>query len=62
MEHNNQIPQRLAYSIKEVCALSGLGRTSVYRWINTDRLKAVRLGRRTLIQANSLHALLAGDE
>lgn len=52
----------LAYSIKEACAASSLGRTSIYAHISAGRLRSVRLGRRTLIPADSLHALLEGKE
>lgn len=52
---------KLAYSIKEACQASSLGRTTIYSHIASKRLKAVRLGGRTLIPADSLHALIAGD-
>jgi excisionase family DNA binding protein len=51
----------LAYSIKEACAASSLGKTSLYAHIAAGRLKAIRLGGRTIIPADSLHALLSGD-
>lgn len=51
----------LGYSIKEACRISSLGRTSIYSNIAAGRLKAVRVGRRTIISATSLHALLAGE-
>jgi len=53
-------PQKLAYSIREACLASSLGRTTIYNHIAAGRLKAVRVGGRTLIPANSLHALLDG--
>lgn len=54
-------PAKLAYSIKEACQASSLGRTTIYSHIAAQRLKVVRLGGRTLIPAESLHALIAGD-
>ncbi|MDQ4419950.1 helix-turn-helix domain-containing protein [Sphingobium sp. DEHP117] len=54
-------PQKIAYSIKEACAASSLGRTTLYAHISANRLKAVRVGGRTLIPAESLHALIAGE-
>ena len=51
----------LAYSVKEACSVSSLGKTSVYAHIAAGRLKAVRIGGRTVIPAESLRALLAGD-
>ena len=52
---------RLAYSIKEACQASSLGRTSIYGHIQTGRLRAVRIGGRTIIPAESLHRLIAGE-
>jgi len=51
----------LAYSIKEACRVSSLGRTRVYQLIAAGPLEARKLGRRTLIPAASLHKLLEGD-
>lgn len=51
----------LAYSIKEACAASSLGRTSIYSHISAGRLRAIRVGGRTVIPADSLRALLSGD-
>ena len=54
-------PPKIAYSIREACAASSLGRTTVYAHIAANRLKAVRIGGRTVIPAESLHALISGD-
>lgn len=53
---------KLAFSIREACAASSLGKTTLYTHINSGRLKAIRVGGRTLIPAESLHALLNGQE
>lgn len=53
---------KLAYSIKEACKVSSLGRTTIYGHISSGRLKKIKVGGRTLIPAESLVALLAGDE
>lgn len=55
-------PGRLAYSIKETCELVSLGKTRVYELINSDDLKVVRIGRRTLVLADSIGDLLARDD
>ena len=55
-------PFPLAYSIKEACATSSLGRTTIYAHIAAGRLRSVRIGGRTIIPADSLHALLEGPE
>ena len=58
-EFNN--PPKIAYSIKEACKASSLGRTTVYARISDGTLRAVRIGGRTVIPAESLHALISGD-
>ena len=52
---------KFAFSIREACAASGLGKTTLYTHINSGRLKATRVGGRTLIPAESLHTLLNGE-
>lgn len=58
IEHD---PPKIAYSIKEACKASSLGRTTLYAHIAANRLRAVRIGGRTVIPAESLHALIAGE-
>ena len=53
-------PSKLAYSIKEACAASSLGRTTIYAHIAAGRLRAIRIGGRTVIPADSLHAFVGG--
>lgn len=53
--------KRLAYSIKEVCQLLGLGRATVYRRISDRTLKVRKVGGRTLVPASEI-ARLVGDE
>jgi hypothetical protein len=56
----NDLP-RIGYSIKEACCASSLGRTSIYHHIAAGRLKAKRVGGRTIISAASLQALVDGE-
>lgn len=60
MQSHNHYPPKLAYSIREACQASSLGRTTIYNHISAGRLRAVRVGRRTIIPAEALHALIAG--
>ena len=52
---------KIAYSIREACAASSLGRTTLYNHIAAGRLKVTRIGGRTIIPAEALHALIAGE-
>lgn len=49
---------KLAYTIPEVCAATGLGRTSVYDEINAGRLRAKKRGSTTIILADDLAGYL----
>jgi excisionase family DNA binding protein len=49
---------RLAYSISEACALTSVGRTTLYAAIKSGDLKTHKVGRRTLITAKELVAWL----
>lgn len=42
-------PGKLAYTIPEFCAATGVGRTSVYEEIAAGRLKAIKAAGRRLI-------------
>lgn len=46
--------EALAYSIKDVCRVVNAGQTKIYSEINAGRLKAVKLGKRTLITSEAL--------
>lgn len=54
-------PHKIAYSIREACKASSLGRTTIYSLIASGRLRANRIGGRTVIPSESLHALIAGE-
>jgi excisionase family DNA binding protein len=51
---------RVAHSIAEVCAHTGLGRDSVYDAIRNGKLTARKFGRRTLVTDDDLRRFLAG--
>lgn len=55
-------PAKLAYSIKEACQATSLGRTTIYALIAEGRIIACRIGGRTVIPAESLHTLIAGQQ
>ena len=60
MSQNTNETGRRAHSIAETCALTGLGRDTVYAAIRDGHLVARKLGRRTLITDDDLRQFLAG--
>ncbi len=62
MKTTHQPDSKLAYSIKQACAATSLGRTTVFAHIASGRLRVVRVGGRTLISADSLKALVSGEQ
>lgn len=54
-------PPKIGYSIREACRASSLGKTTLYNHISAGRLRAVRVGGRTIIPAESLHTLITGE-
>ena len=60
-QSNKPESPKLWYSIKEACQASTLGRTTLYNHMAAGRLRTVRVGGRTIIPAEALHALLAGE-
>lgn len=47
-----------AYSIRDTCHVTGLGKTSIYELISQGKLKSVAIGRRRLVLAESIRILL----
>ena len=55
----SSLPERLAYSIPELARDGAVGKQSqIYEHIAEGRLEAYKLGKRTLVTAESVHALL----
>ncbi len=57
----NTANEPLAYSVNEACRVSTLGKTRLYQLIAEGRLEARKIGKRTLIPAESLRRLIAGE-
>jgi excisionase family DNA binding protein len=53
-----QVTGRAAHSIAETCALTGLGRDTIYCAIRAGKLVARKVGRRTLITDSDLRRFL----
>ena len=60
MNTANTTREPLAYSVNEACRASSLGRTRLYQLIAEGRLEVRKIGKRTLIPAASLRALIEG--
>lgn len=58
---SSQLPQPLAYSVADACKVSSIGKTRLYALIAEGRLEARKIGKRTLIPAASLRALIDGE-
>jgi excisionase family DNA binding protein len=58
-EASSATHSRRAFSISEFCVRYGIGRTNAYQEIATGRLRAVKVGRRTLITHDAAEAWLA---
>lgn len=52
---------RMAYRVKEVMALLGLGRNLVYELIRSEKLVAIKAGRATIIPRSSIENFLSGQ-
>jgi len=51
-------PPKIGYSIREACQATSLSKSTIYNHIAANRLRAVRVGGRTIIPADALHALI----
>ncbi len=60
MQPEQQTPPKVGYSIREACQASSLSKSTLYNHIAAGRLRAVRVGGRTIIPAAALHALVEG--
>ena len=57
---NPELPQPLAYSVADAIRVSSIGKTRLYQLIAEGRLQVRKIGKRTLIPAASLRALIEG--
>lgn len=58
MNRHEAIFTPIAYSVTEAMRVSSLGRTKLYELINKGALETIKIGRRTLVKAASLHKLV----
>ncbi len=51
---------RFSYTLEEATAATGISRSGLYRLIGEGKLTPRKIGGRTLLVADELHALIAG--
>jgi len=61
MQSQNPNPPKIAYSIREAAYASSLSRSTIYNYIADGRLAVRKVGGRTIIPADALHALVHGE-
>jgi excisionase family DNA binding protein len=49
---------RLAFSVNEAAAALGLSASSIWKWISLGKLRAIRIGGRTLITVEEVKRVL----
>lgn len=52
----------LGYSINDAIAASSIKRTKLYELINSGELQTVKVGKRTVVKADSLRRLMEGAQ
>ncbi|WP_062343577.1 helix-turn-helix domain-containing protein [Novosphingobium sp. CCH12-A3] len=57
--HTN--PDPIAYSVADACRAASICKSHLYNLIRAGKLETRKLGRRTLIPAASLRALIEGE-
>ncbi len=53
---------KLGYSIKDICDLSGAGKDLIYNEINNGNLKSAKVGRRRIIRREAAEQWLKDHE
>jgi excisionase family DNA binding protein len=61
MQSSKNDTPKLGFSIREAVQASSLSKSTIYNHIAAGRLRAVRVGGRTIVQGESLRALIAGE-
>jgi excisionase family DNA binding protein len=55
-------PNRLAYSMREHADAMGVSERTVYAWIKTGKLRALKIGRLVRIPHDAAMEMLEGDK
>lgn len=57
---NTSTANRKLSSVPEACRRLGIGRTKVYELIGSGQIKALKIGKRTLVEDDELDRVIAG--
>jgi len=57
----NRLAEPLVFSVADACRVTTLCKSQIYNLIRAGKLETRKLGRRTLIPAASLRALIEGE-
>jgi excisionase family DNA binding protein len=55
----NQVVEKVMYSVREAILAYGIGRTKLYELMGARELTPVKIGKRTLLHRSDLEALLS---
>ena len=58
-ENSPMMVGKRAFSIAETARILGLGRTTIYRHLDTGALEAIKIGRRRLVLLEQIEAVIA---
>jgi excisionase family DNA binding protein len=61
MSNENHPPARETYTVDEVAAVLGIGRTTAYRLTQSGQLTTIRVGTRVLIPRHAVDRMLRGE-
>jgi excisionase family DNA binding protein len=56
------MPSALSFTIQDACRLTGIGRTTLFALLAEGRLRRIKIGTKTLVEGESLRALIQGRE
>ena len=60
-EASPPLPNAFAYTVPDACRMAGIGRTLLYKLAQEGRLRLLKAGGRTLVDAASLRALVGAE-
>lgn len=50
----------ISYTIPDACAVTGIGSTKLYQLVAEEKIRLIKVGRRSLIPATDLRTLIEG--